>query len=160
LGLDALPSLQDQLRALFDVRIGALHVKELSKALLEQSGLLEQRNPLTTEGEDSFRLARCLILSATILGEYGQPASINGAARLRFMLDKDEQSSILQKVLHHLSTTRSSQTPWAEVRSKLIWLWSWGSPEDGPGLGLFGKINRTSLEKDILEAMVSSFSKS
>ena len=163
LGLDPVPNLQDQLQALFDVRIGNLHVKELSRALLDQSSLLEQRNPLTTEGEKSFRLARCLILSAKLLGDCGQPVSINGAARLRFVLDKDEQSNMLQKILHHLTTgTRSSPNHWVGVRRKLIWLWNWGNPDDGPagtGLGLFGKMHRTSLEKDILEAMVSSFCK-
>jgi hypothetical protein len=136
---------------------------ELSKSVLDQSSLLEQRNPLTGEGEDSFRLARCLILSARLLGDYGQGVSIYGAAKLRFMLDKDEQSNILQKILHNLSTNlRTTQQDWTAIRKTLIWLWCWGDPAQGPeatGSGLFGKIHRSSLEKDILEAMVSSFCK-
>jgi hypothetical protein len=163
LGLEPLPDLQFQVQNLDDVQIGNLHVKELSKSLLDQSSLLGQRNPLTAEREDSFRLARCLILSAKLLGDCGQAVSIYGAAKLRFMLDRDEQSNILQKILHNLSTNaRSSKHDWAAVRKRLIWLWSWGNGEDGPeatALGLFGKIHRTSLEKDILEAMISSFCK-
>jgi protein transport protein SEC39 len=79
--------------------------------------------------------------------------------KAKYFLDEDEQALLFQKILHFLSTgSRVNKQEWPRVRTKLLWLWGWGKEKSKSpaGDGVFGRMNRSSLEKDILEGLVSS----
>jgi hypothetical protein len=148
--LDNLSSLTPPITESFD---------HLQKSDLDRDTFLDAKNSLTSKEAQSFALVRHLILSASVLSNFGHPITISGTLKIKFFLDREEQSSLFQKILHFLTTSqRLSRSAWPGARLKLLWLWGWGSETSKPenGQGIFGKISRSSLEKDILEALVSS----
>jgi hypothetical protein len=156
----ALPDLQSQLDNLSSLSSPKVEpFDHLPKSALDPDTFLDTQNMLTGMEGQSFALVRHLILSASVLSNFGHPITISGALKIKFFLDKEEQASLFQKILHSLTTgQRLSRSAWPGARRKLLWLWGWNSETSkaGNGQGIFGKINRSSLEKDILEALVSS----
>jgi hypothetical protein len=134
-------------------------LSDLPSMVLEHSSLLQQNNPLTVSGEQSFALARFHVLSAGLLAQFGHSVSVVGVVKIKVHLDQDEQSALFQKITHNLASGRTrSDTEWVEIRQKLLWLWGWGNKSqesgDGDGDGVLGKIERKLLEKIILETLV------
>ena len=126
---------------------------------LSVDNLLEQAHPLTTPAPEAFSLLQILVYSAYILGSVGHPVSVLRTAKLRFFSSKNEQMNLLQNILHSLSSgTKKDEQQWLQIRARLIWLWSWGaSIEDTSaqtGAGIFGKIERSDFEKEIINALL------
>jgi protein transport protein SEC39 len=159
LKLDSLPSLELQLEDLASLSVPKTLFTTLSRSSIEADALLHTNNVLTSVSEEAFSLARHLLLSSKILLDFGHPISVNGALKIKFYLDKEDQESLVQKILHFMTTTsKIPRSEWELARRKLLWLWGWGSESSDSvnGKGIFGDITRSSLEKDILEALVAS----
>ena len=142
-----------------DNRKGIL--SELTSSVLQPDALMEQKHPLTHPATDTFALLQLFVFSAYMFLELNTPFSIVAAAKVRFQYDADEQMGVVRRILHTLTTTsKRDEDGWAGVRSRLVWLWGWALPkeEDGDSLGhgIFGKLERGNLEKEILKALLNT----
>jgi len=137
---------------------------EISTAFLQLEILLQPDNPLTKPEPQTFSILQMLVCSAYLFTGLHHIASIRNVAKLRFHCDGDEQFSLLQKMLHTLGTgPRKSDEQWEFIRSRLTWLWSWGTDMNETtfhGFGVFGKIERKLFESEMLRALLEGDRKS
>ena len=140
-----------------------VHSEDLESAAaveyLQASALKAPSNPLTIPKLETFSLLQMLVYSAYQLQHLGYKASVATVARIRFWSDSTEQLKIVNQILHNLiSGAKCTDDQWSYVRDTLLWLWHWAIDTDSPnpsttGAGIFGKIQRSVLEKKILEAL-------
>lgn len=140
-----------------------LHATE-STVFLEPHVLLKPDHPLTTPKIETYMLLQMLVYSAYQLAGLGHSISILHVAELRFFSSEEEQLALLQKLLHGLSTRgKRDEQQWLFDYNKLIWLWNWNIESDDKdvrGAGIFGKIDKATIEKELLKVLVASGSKS
>ncbi len=81
-------------------------------------------------------------------------------AHLQLALRDDyaEQISLLQKILHTLSSgSKKDNDHWKAIRSKLLWLWNWGTnrhDSDRHAQGIFGMLEKKTVETEILKSLL------
>lgn len=158
LQLDPPPSLQAQLEDLGSLPAPSSDTT-LTKSALDPDNILEADNVLTNANEQSLLLIRRVILTSKILLDFGHSMPFSNILTIRFFFDEEDQSSLLHQIIHFLSANpKITRSEWPSTRRKLLWLWGWGgeTSKDGVGYGVFGKMKRITLEKDILEGLVSS----
>jgi hypothetical protein len=149
--VDMLPKIDDRKSIL----------EELTSSVLQPDALMEAGHPLTHPATDTFALLQLFVFSSYIFLELNTPFSIVAAAKVRFQYDADEQLGVVTRLLHTLTTTSKRDADgWTGVRSRLIWLWGWAftKEEDGDelGHGIFGRLARGTLEKEILKAFLNT----
>ncbi|OCL08687.1 secretory pathway Sec39 [Glonium stellatum] len=139
-------------------KFNSSNLPEISTAILQPETLLQPDNPLTRPELQTFQILQMLVYSAYLLAGLHHTASIKSVAKLRFNSDSEEQFSLLQKMLHALASgPRKSDEQWASIRDRLIWLWAWGmdmNETTSHGFGVFGKIERSLFESEILKALL------
>ena len=142
-----------------DSHASLLHESK-STIILDPNVLLDPNHPLTSPTLPTFMLLQMMVYSAYQLAGLGHSISICNITKFRFYSDEDEQMSMVQKVLHGLSQGgKRDEHQWTTDRGRLLWLWNWNiDPEEGAlrGAGPFGRIPRDTLEKAILQAMLST----
>jgi hypothetical protein len=154
-----LPGLQTQLADLHQLQARSDMFKGIESVRSDIDSLMQEKNPLTKNSPQSLNFARFCIISAHVLDHLGHPISISGAAKTRNMLTMEEQASMFGRLVHSLvNGQKPPRMEWALIRLHLLWLWGWGSESSDTGLGMFGKVNKVSLEKDFLEALLSTSS--
>jgi hypothetical protein len=131
-------------------------VGDMPSSIFVSDALLRPGHPLTTPRLETFSLLQMFVFSAYMSAGLGFKLSVMHLARLRFQSDAEEQMAILQKILHAVSTgPKRDDHQWAGVLQRLLWLWGWGimkdSKEEQYGSGVLGKIERFSLEKEMLK---------
>ncbi|KAF2009248.1 secretory pathway Sec39 [Aaosphaeria arxii CBS 175.79] len=131
-----------------------------TSTILQEEHILNADNALTQPDEDRVRLLALFIFSACLLTGLQQVFSIRDVAKMYIRNDPIEQNALLQKILHLLTTTtKKDADQWRTIRSKLLWLWSWGTnrPEsDRYGQGILGNIEQRCIEIEILKALIES----
>ncbi|KAJ5058073.1 Sec39 domain-containing protein [Bipolaris maydis] len=129
-------------------------------ALLREERLLHSDNALTQPGPDAFRILELIIFTSYTLFTLHHPVSIRDIANMSLRDDYSEQMSMLQKILHTLnSNSKSDSEQWRIIRSKLVWLWNWGTDrhdEDRKAQGIFGMLDSKTMETEILKALLES----
>ncbi|KAF1935292.1 secretory pathway Sec39 [Clathrospora elynae] len=148
--VDALPS--------YDLKDPVL--RDSTTALLREERLLEADNVLTRPGAESFRILELIIFSSCALSTLQHPIPIRDIAKMSLRDDYNEQFSLLQKILHTLSSgSKQDSDQWSTIRSKLLWLWHWGTTahdDDRHAQGIFGMLESKTIETEILKAMLES----
>jgi hypothetical protein len=158
-----LPDLQTGLDQLPRFPSSKAEAKELPNSILEATVLLRENHTLTSPTVENFALLQFCVLSAYIFAELGSPLSVVNAAKLLFQLDTDEQLGFLQRVLHVLlGGSKRTETDWLDIRREILWLRDWGQSDRSLDIntGVFGKIDRPALEKELLKAFISASCKS
>lgn len=140
-----------------------LHATD-STVFLEPDVLLNPDHPLTNPKLETFMLLQMLVYTAYQLAGLGHSISIVNVAKLRFFSDEEEQLALLQSILHTLTAKgKRDEQQWQYDYYKLIWLWNWNIDIDesaSKGAGIFGKIRRVTIEKELLKVLVASGCKS
>jgi hypothetical protein len=136
-------------------------VKDLPRSVFEIDVLLQPGHPLTAPSLETFAFLQMLVYSAYILAELGHSISISDVTKIRFHNDADEQFAVAQRILHALSSgPKMDEQQWVGIRNRILWLWGWGMDRDGDAAqysyGVFGKIDRSSLEREMLKALLNS----
>lgn len=148
--IDLLPRIDDHKSALHD----------LPSSWLEVDALLQPNNPLTSPTLETFALLQLFVFSAYLLAEVGHPVAISQVARIRFQFDANEQLGLCQRIIHALSTGAKDELQWAGIRNRLLWLWGWAMNSADMsaqyGSGVFGKLERSLFEKEILKAFLNA----
>jgi hypothetical protein len=160
LGFEPPPDLAASIELLpkIDDQKSILH--ELPNSLLETDALLQPKNPLTLPSLETFALLQLFVFSAYLLAEIGHPVSISQVTRIRFQFSADDQSGLFKRILNALSNgAKKDESQWTEIRNRLLWLWGWtlesADATTQHGSGIFGKIERSSFEKEILKAFLN-----
>ncbi|KAF2417514.1 secretory pathway Sec39 [Tothia fuscella] len=135
--------------------------KDLAQSHMNAETLLRHGHPLTVPSLQTYAFLQLLIFSAYTFADIGLKMAIVDVARLRFQHGFDEQYSNIQKILHTLSTgVKKDEQQWITIRHKLIWLWNWNMDNDDTvaqfGSGPLGRVDRATLEKEILKALLNA----
>ncbi|KNG48406.1 secretory pathway sec39 [Stemphylium lycopersici] len=135
-------------------------LRDSTTALLREEELLHPENTLTQPAAGPTRVLELLIFSSCLLSTLHHPVSIRALAHMSLRDDYSEQMSLLQKILHTLNTdSKKDSEQWVSIRSKLIWLWNWGTDshdEDRKAQGIFGMLDSKTMETEILKALLES----
>lgn len=133
-------------------------LQDATSSLIQEDHLLEIDNDITKPGQDTFRIVELILFSACVLTSLQHPTSPRVVAKMSLRDDYSEQSSLLQKVLHTLTSgPKRDSDQWRTIRSKLLWLWSWGTSihdNDRNGQGIFGMLDKTTIETEILRSLI------
>lgn len=148
IGVESLPS--------YDLKIPLL--QDATSSLIQEERLLGSDNDITKPEQNTFRILELILFSACILSSLQHPVSPRTVAKMSLRDDYSEQSSLLQKVLHTLSSgSQKDSDQWKTIRSKLLWLWSWGTDmhdNDRHGQGIIGMLEKTTIEVEILRSLI------
>jgi hypothetical protein len=149
-GVESLPS--------YDLKTPLL--EESTTTILQQERILQPDNVITQPARNTIHLVELFLFSASVLSSLQYHISIRSVARLYLRDDHTEQLALLQKILHALSSgSIKDGENWKVIRSKLLWLWNWGtgSPSDEHyGEGIFGRLDEKTIETEILKALLES----
>lgn len=148
IGVEALPS--------YDLKTPIL--QDATSSLIQEDGLLASDNKITRPEQDAFRIIELVLFSACVLSSLQHPLSPQTVARMSLRDDYPEQSSLLHKVLYTLSSgPKKDNDQWRIVRSKLLWLWNWGTTahdNDRHGQGILGMLEKTTIETEFLKSLI------
>ncbi|KAL1600542.1 hypothetical protein SLS60_006928 [Paraconiothyrium brasiliense] len=130
----------------------------LQASALQEEHITRPDNTLTQPSQDAVHLLELFIFSAHVLSSLQQPMSVREVARMFLRNDESEQLFLLHKIVHALSTSaKLDAEQWRADRSRLLWLWNWGSNQTGPdryAQGLFGHIGSQTIETEILRGLL------
>jgi hypothetical protein len=149
IGVDSLPT--------YDLQEPLLHNSTASS--LQEHRLLQSDNAITRPGPSSIQVTKLVLFSACVLSNLQYPVSIHQLATMSLRDDHQEQLSLLHKIIHRLSSARKDSDQWTSARLKLLWLWNWGvtnQETDRRAQGIFGMLERTAIETEILKALLES----
>ncbi|KAF2628158.1 secretory pathway Sec39 [Macroventuria anomochaeta] len=148
IGVESLPS--------YDLKIPIL--QDATSSLIQEERLLASDNDITKPEQGAFRIIELVLFSACVLSSLQHPVSPRTVANLSLRDDYAEQSALLQKVLHALSGgPKKDSGQWRTIRSKLLWLWNWGTDahdNDRHGQGILGMLEKTTIETEILKSLI------
>ncbi|KAJ4324611.1 hypothetical protein N0V94_001181 [Neodidymelliopsis sp. IMI 364377] len=148
IGVESLPS--------YDLTIPLL--QDATSSLIQEERLLGADNDITKPEQGTFRIIELILFSACVLSSLQHTVSPRTVAKMSLRDDFSEQSSLLQKVLHTLSTgSKKDSDQWRTIRSKLLWLWNWGTDvhdNDRHGQGILGLLEKTTIEVEILRSLI------
>lgn len=140
-----------------------LHATD-STIYLEPDVLLRPEHPLATPRLETYMLLQMMVYSAYQLNGLGHSISILNVAKLRFFSDEHEQLALLLKIVHGLAAKgKRDEQQWQYDYDRLIWLWNWNielEDHGRRGAGIFGKIEETTVERELLKVLISSGCKS
>ena len=115
---------------------------------------------MTKPRRESAHVLEFLILSTCLFSSLQHSLSIQELAKMYLRHDYFEQVSLLQKILHTLSSgSKKNNDQWMATRSRLLWLRNWGTVEhdgDHNAWGVFGMLTRETMETEILKALLES----
>lgn len=140
---------------------GYLH--SISQVDFLHNALLQAQNPLTTPNGPSTSFLYHILVSAHTLEALGHSITCRNVAELALFGTEEEQREDFRKTLHCINTTKAKDDNfWRTVRERLLWLQDWETPAHGQSSdesvdqqGVFGKVGKVALEKDILKASLN-----
>jgi hypothetical protein len=153
------PSLNIGVEALPTYNLQEPLLQDATTLLLQENRLLHTDNVITKPGPSSIQVMKLVLFSACALTSLQYPVSIRQLATMSLRDDRSEQLSLLHKIIHQLNSTRKDNDQWASARLKLLWLWNWGTSSrdaDRIAQGIFGMLERTTVETEILQALLES----
>ncbi|KAF2703322.1 secretory pathway Sec39 [Pleomassaria siparia CBS 279.74] len=128
--------------------------------ILQQEHILQPDNAITKPGPSTIRLLELFLTSASLLSSLEHPISVRDVARLYLRDEYAEQFSLLQRILHTLNSgSKKDGEQWKAIRSRLMWLWGWGTGSqngDRHGQGVLGRLESKTIEIEILKALLES----
>lgn len=160
MSLEPPPSLNAVVSALptYDLPTAFLH--GISTSLLQEDRLLQHENALTWPDHGTVRLLELLLFSSCILSSLQQSLSLRDVTRMYLRCDASEQTSLLQKAIHILSTAGKIESEqWRAARAKVLWLWGWGTNEvsgERHGQGILGNVDVKVVETEILKGLLEN----
>ncbi|KAF1834741.1 secretory pathway Sec39 [Decorospora gaudefroyi] len=160
LNYDPPPDLSISLSQLpsYDLKLPLL--RDSTTAILREERLLEPDNVITKPGPGAFRILELVIFSSCALSTLQHPLPIRDVATMSLRDDYAEQYSLLQKILHTLNSgPKKDSNEWATIRSKLLWLWNWGTDyhdDDRKAQGILGMLEKKTIETETLKALLES----
>ncbi|KAI9794546.1 MAG: hypothetical protein M1816_004433 [Peltula sp. TS41687] len=133
--------------------------------LLLSDIVLESKNPFLIPSDESFLFLHALWLSSSLLNGMDCHYSFKELADLCLFAGEDVQRDQSKKCVRNISNrSRNDDDDWKQARKNILWLWGWGFEEQShasdqnfsvPGRGLFGRLKRSSLETEVLRAILS-----
>lgn len=123
--------------------------------------MLNSRNPFTAPDESAVCLLEALIVSACILTRSGQPYTAKMAGEIMLHADLAEQKGELFKLIRQLvsNAPRNDDSYWVQARRSVLWLHDWSTDthsQNAPGKGVFGIVLRSTIESEMLKAMLAT----
>ncbi|KAF2249166.1 secretory pathway Sec39 [Trematosphaeria pertusa] len=160
LNFDPPPGLNVSVDSLPSYGLKVSMAQQTSTGALREENIFRPDNALTQPGRDAVDLLQLLLFSVCLFSSLQHPISIREFARMYLGSDFSEQSALLQKIIHSLSSgAKKDDEQWRTIRAKLLWLWNWGtnrSEGDRHAQGIFGNMDNISCEMEILKGLLES----
>jgi hypothetical protein len=158
LGLEPPPDLSVAVETLPSCAADMQILEELKASTLLEENITRPDNPLTHPSQDAVHLVELLLFSTFVLSSLQQPFTLREVARMFLRKDQSEQISLLHKIVHALSTSaKLDSQQWQANRSRLLWLWNWGSDRavtERHAMGILGHIDGKTIEIEILKGLL------
>jgi protein transport protein SEC39 len=164
LDLDRIPALPAAAALLAPIpAVGESAVATAKNAIYLRTALMGERNILTTPNSTSISLLHGILISAYLLTRAGVQCTIRRAGELVLLQDEREQTFEFERLIHKLGNgPKGDDKYWTRVRNELLWLRDWGEDElsggteGSQGRGVFGKVRKDFLEKEMLKALLAN----
>lgn len=132
------------------------YLESLSPAHLLHNALLRPQNPLTNPTVSAVSLYNLVLASCYKLLNLGNIKTSKGVAELALFGTEADQVAELKRTLYTLKTEKMDETLWTSIRRQILWLQNWEqtSNEVEEPRGVFGKVTKTKLEVELLQAML------
>lgn len=160
LGSEIPPELSASVASLPTCTVDLSVLEEIRASALQEENIARPDNTLTQPTHDSLHLLELFVFSACVLSSLEQHVSVREVARMFLRKDAAEQLLLLQKIVHGLSTnSKLNGEHWRANRSKLLWLWNWGSSQvnnDRYAPGILGHLESKTVETEILKGLLES----
>lgn len=157
--------LQESLSTLPVIEADFTALSSLPRGLLLSDTVLESNNPFLIPSDESLLFLYALWLSSSILNRMDCHYSCKELADLCLFAGEDVQRDHLKKCVRNVANRpRNDDHGWMQARKYLLWLWRWGYEDrtvasdqsfNMPARGLFGRIQRSVLEIEILRALLN-----
>jgi hypothetical protein len=128
-----------------------------------RTGLMDASNPLTTPSESSVTFLHGLLISAFILTRAGVPCTIRKTGELILLQDEKEQTKTFKSLISKIvNGPKGDDKYWIRMRNEILWLRNWGTDEvsdnneSSVGRGVFGKVKKDFVEKEILRSLLTN----
>jgi hypothetical protein len=158
LGLEPPPDLSVAVETLPSCAADMPILQDLKASTLLEENITRPDNPLTHPSQDTVQLVELLLFSTFVLSSFQQPFTLREVARMFLREDQSEQISLLHKIVHALSTSaKLDSKQWQANRSRLLWLWNWGSDQavtERYAQGILGHIDSTTIETEMLKGLL------
>lgn len=164
LDLDRIPALPAAAALLAPIpAVGESAVATAKNAIYLRTALMGEGNILTTPNSTSISLLHGILISAYLLTRAGVQCTIRRAGELVLLQDEREQTFEFERLIHKLGNgPKGDDKYWTRVRNELLWLRDWGEDElsggteGSQGRGVFGKVRKDFLEKEMLKALLAN----
>ncbi|KAF2261740.1 secretory pathway Sec39 [Lojkania enalia] len=161
LNFDPPQSLNAGLESLPSYDLSSPILQDSTTTVLQDEHIMELDNPITQPDRKAIRLLELFVFSACLLASLQHPMSVRDVARLYLRNDHSEQLTLLQKILHLLSSgPKLDIEQWKATRSTLLWLWNWGARSRGDGVrhgqGILGFVEEKRVHVEIFKALLES----
>jgi protein transport protein SEC39 len=162
LDLERIPTLSAAATLLAPVSVDHESLNTIGRSATHlRTGLMEEKNFLTTPRATSIILLHGLLVSAYLLTHAGVPCTIRRAGELVLLQDEREQTFEVQRLIHKIGNgPKGDDKYWIRMRNEVLWLRDWGADELSgtkghiQGRGIFGKVKKDFLEMEILKALL------
>lgn len=132
--------------------------RKASNIYLDTRELLLSRNVFTNPSQDTLLFLHIIIQSLATMLNWCQPLSIKAAVKI-YISGPTAQAEELQRILHAFTSgAKREDVQWRRLRSYIMWLWS-GGAEGSRGQGLFGSMDKSDVEKEILGSLLTGLRK-
>ncbi|KAI2788738.1 hypothetical protein POX_e06759 [Penicillium oxalicum] len=146
------------------VDFDAERISSTSRASLFQNALLIRANPLTRPSSASVSFLSALLLSLRIMTQFGYPIQCRAAATICLHNGEDAQLAEVRNLISAAVKQQRTRESWEVARSQLLWLRNWQADHSrtvddkpcAPHHGLFWKISRYTIEREILKALLEA----
>ncbi|KAF2114564.1 Sec39 domain-containing protein [Lophiotrema nucula] len=151
IGAESLPS--------YDLDTPFIH--DATPAILQDDRILRPENILTQPDSKATHLLELFLFSTRLLASLQYHISIRDVARLYLRNDYSEELSLLQRILHTLSSgPKKDANEWNTIVAKILWLWDWGSKTqdhtDRHAQGILGLVEEKKVHTELLKALLES----
>jgi protein transport protein SEC39 len=137
-------------------------IANMRNATYLRTGLMEERNVLTTPDPASISFLHGLLISAFLLTRAGVQCTIRRTGELILFQDEREQEFEVRRLIQKVGNgPKGDDRYWIRMRNEILWLRDWGMKstevtEGSNGRGILGKVKKELLEMEILKALLAN----
>ena len=139
------------------------NISALSRASLLHNALLHSSNDLTRPTNESLAFLHGILTSVKVLRSLGTPLTCRKAVEICLFAGEEVQKQELHNLLQAIATSNKQGLDWLDIKEQIFWLQCWGISQTidvKHSRALFWRVDRTFLEMEFLDALLTASRKS
>lgn len=134
-------------------------ISALSRASLLHNALLHSSNDLTRPTNESLAFLHGILTSVKVLRSLGTPLTCRKAVEICLFASEEVQKQELRNLLQAVAKSNKQGLNWLDIREQMFWLQRWGisrTTDAKHSRALFWRVDRTFLEMELLDALLTA----